>query len=80
MPSSTISRCVCYAVLMILWVHSFSLYLVEDDLGCKVVWRPTQSVSPLVGHHLCEAKVCHLDEAFPVQQQILWLQQYKLYL
>merc|ERR1712070_167958 len=45
----------------------------EDDLGCEILWRPTEGPRSVV-HLLCKPEVSHLAVTITVKQQILRLE------
>ncbi len=56
-------------------VNSSGVTALGDQLWGKILWGATQCVRFLTGRHLLgKAKVCHLDIAFHVNQQVLRLQ------
>ena len=67
-------RSTSFAVGMQRSMFSYKTHLVQNELGCQVVWCPAEGVrSFAVGKHLSKAQVGDLDVAFDVQQQVLWL-------
>ena len=54
-------------------VHSFSVPLVEQDLGSDVLWSSANCVSPL-SDYLSKTKVNHLQVAVCANHDVFWLQ------
>ena len=54
-------------------VHSFSMPLVEQDLGSDVLWSSANCIRPL-GNDLCKTEVNHLQVTICANHDVFWLE------